>query len=776
MSTIYTSTPRAMMLGVRDESTREIPLEDIVLPCHLPWAMTFAEQGDGFPHMLMSSGAVRMYGAETFDITGKYATHQTAAINVFMQNANPMMLQRIIPEGAKTALLRLSLEIIPTMIPDYERDPSSGAVLYEFNEFDERVPKVKQMIAGNRVIYHTNVLPWSSQAEGDPLLLELGEATRINKYRAGSVTNKAGEKLGVLDASVSETVPHSTLFPIMDVLVSSEGEFGNRKGIRIILPTTKGANPLDSGTFYESKSYLPRLGLVSVDPKDSSRYVNIATTNGDLFMDVSFKEGVRTERGKVPLFIGDRLVEEYQINSVNQPFIPGPYGKVHVYQDELTAALEVLINGTLAGDPLAGKIKGEKDFNLPENIGDYAHYPLSEDTAHMLNFLGGFDENGIPYHAFETKKSASFDGVAVGNETYIFPYGGKDGLPLTATGEIDELAKYEMFDEAVRHEAENFGLGKVKWLNTAKYPISAVWDTGFSMDTKKALLTPMGLRKDIGVVLATHSVGDYISVAEVDPTTGAMQVVKKFQWMKDNDMDTETGVAGQLREFARNYPESEVYGTPVCRAIIVGQAGRLIGSSYTRRLPLTIEYANKVSRFMGAADGFWNPTRAYDQKGQNIIELMRDINLTWREENVANQQWANGLVYAEDYDMRRMFFPAIRTVYNNETSVLNSSITMWGITTIEREAHNSWRDLVGNAKFSPAKFIQESDRILSERLAKRFDDRFIIEVETYYTESDRLRGYSWSCNIHIYAPNMKTVGQYTVVAHRIEDYQADLAA
>lgn len=775
MSTIYTSTPRAMLLGVRDESTREIPLEDIVLPCHLPWAMTFAEQGDGFPHMLMSSGAVRMYGAETFDITGKYATHQTAAINVFMQNANPMMLQRIIPADAKTALLRLSLEIIPTMIPDYERDPDTGAIVYEFNQYDVRVPKVKEMIAGNRVVYHTDVSPWAAEGEDDPTVLELAGANRIKKFRSGEVLSKTGERLGQLDPAISEVLPESTLYPIMDILVSSEGAFGNRKGIRIMLPTTKGANPLDINTFWESKAYLPRLGLVTIDSKDSSRYVNTTTTNGDLFLDVSFKEGVRTERGKVPLYIGDRLVEEYQVNNVNQPFIPGPYGKVHVYHEELALALAVLINGSDDTDPLKGKIKGEKDFN-PTDANGYQRYPLTTDVAHMLNFLGGYDENGIPYHSFEVKKSADFGGVGIGNETYIFPSGGNDGLPLTPTGEVDELAKYELFDNAVRNEAESFGSGKVKWLNSAKYPINAVWDTGFSMDTKKALLTPIGLRKDIGVVLATNSLADYVSVTEVDPVSGALKVVKKFQWIGDNDMASETSIAGQLRDFARMYPESEVYGTPVCRAIIIGQTGRLIGSPYTRRLPLTIEYANKVSRFMGAADGFWNPTRAYDQKGQNIIELMRDVNLTWREENVANQQWANGLVYAEDYDMRRMFFPAIRTVYNNETSVLNSSITMWAITTIEREAHNSWRDLVGNAKFTPAKFIQESDRILSERLAKRFDDRFIIEVQTFYTEADRLRGYSWSCNIHIYAPNMKTVGQYTVVAHRIEDYQADAAA
>lgn len=772
MSTIYTSTPRAMLLGVKDESIREVPLEDIVLPAHLPWVMTFAEQGDGFPHMLMSSGAVRMYGSDTFDISGKYATHQTALINVFMANANPMMLQRIIPEGAKTSILRLSVEIIPTMIPDYERSETDGSIVYEFNEYDERVPKVKEMIAGNRVVYHTTVAPWKTE---DPVktaaAIAVGGGTIVRNYRSGDTLSSTGEKLGELEPTISAKVPTSTLYPVMDVLVSSAGSFGDRKGIRLMLPTTKGSNPLDYNTFRESRAYLPRLGLVTKDPKDGN-YVNIPTTGGDTFIDVSFKEGVRTERAKVPLYIADRLIEDYEIATESQPHIPGPYSKVHVYHNELAEALGVLINGTDGSSTAIAGIKGESGFN--DIAAEWQRLPINDASAQRLNFLGGYDETGAPYFAFETSKSALFGGVALGNETYIFPEGGEDGLPLMATGEINELAKYEMYDNAVRKEAENFGNGEVKFLNTAKYPISALWDTGFSMDTKKAMLTPIGLRKDFGVVLATHSVGDFFN--ETTETTPGKYVTKRvYQWVDDNDIASETSIAGVLRTHASLYPESEVYGTPVCRAIIVGQSGRLINSSYTRRLPLTIEYGNKVSRFMGAADGFWNPARAYDQKGQNIIEIMRDVNLTWREENVANQQWANGLVYAEDYDMRRMFFPAIRTVYNNETSVLNSSITMWAIITIEREAHNSWRDLVGNAKFSPAKFLQESDRILTERLAKRFDDRFIIEVETYYTESDTVRGYSWSCNIHIYAPNMKTVGQYTVVAHRIEDYQADLA-
>ena len=51
----------------------------------------------------------------------------------------------------------------------------------------------------------------------------------------------------------------------------------------------------------------------------------------------------------------------------------------------------------------------------------------------------------------------------------------------------------------------------------------------------------------------------------------------------------------------------------------------------------------------------------------------------------------------------------------------------------------------------------------------RFDGRFTIEPETYFTAADIARGYSWSLRIKIYAPNLKTVATLSLEAHRIEE-------
>ena len=76
---------------------------------------------------------------------------------------------------------------------------------------------------------------------------------------------------------------------------------------------------------------------------------------------------------------------------------------------------------------------------------------------------------------------------------------------------------------------------------------------------------------------------------------------------------------------------------------------------------------------------------------------------------------------------------------------------------------------MGNAKLTNAQFAALSDQYILEDTEGRYDGRVVIKPYTYYTPADELRGFSWHCEIHMYANNMKTVGVMTVVTHRMED-------
>lgn len=800
--TSYDSRPRSDLLGIKDESIRVPILEDIVLPAHLPFTPLFTEKGDGLPHLVRSGSARLMYGDKTFDTLSKYFTHQTLYANLFMGNGNPTMIMRLIPEDARTAMFRLYVEAITTVIPKYERD-SSGHVKYRYNELNEREPIVSGEITGTRLVFHVNLNPGGGTTPLSANEFKLAEV--IEDYRAGSeMFGPVGNKKPL--GQVGPNFTSSTLYPIFDFTVSSVGEHGLRKAIRFGLPTTRSSSPIDLSSFYSTKSYIGRIG-VARRSDDLAWWNGVENNYGMEMMDFSFKPNARTARSKDQLNLEPVWLNSFEQVDLSKPTVLPEFDKVHVYQDSIEALLNRIVDGTHDNE-------AEIDYNNQRELG--GSLPVGTgDELFLLNFLGGYDENGVRYHTFETDTSAFYGGVSLSDGATFAASGGDDGLTMKADGTPDEAANYQLYDEMVRNLMDEFKDSIL--MNRLKYPISAVWDSGFSIQTKKSLVQPIAHRKDVATILATHSIYDYtqgveISCAGATNTSGDIELegvfdlyingvlveeninaddipeiltanmippgsgngvtlVRRFAKMSDNNQQEEISIAGMLRQWCLDYPESEVYGTATCRAIVVGQSGRLINNPYTHRVPLTYEIADKVSKFMGNPSGYWNGDFAYDMGINKIISNLRDVSNVWKKETVANLAWANGLVYAIDYDMRRLFFPAVRTVYNNDTSVLNGSITMFACCLIERFCDEAWRELVGNGKWRPNKFLQESDRILMEKLSNRFDDRFLFEVNTYYTQADAILGYRWSTNVIIYAPNMKLVGRYTIIARRIEDYQ-----
>jgi hypothetical protein len=172
---------------------------------------------------------------------------------------------------------------------------------------------------------------------------------------------------------------------------------------------------------------------------------------------------------------------------------------------------------------------------------------------------------------------------------------------------------------------------------------------------------------------------------------------------------------------------------------------------------------------MGSGIGSWTSGRAFDKPGNNRVTMFKGVNAEWRNINVRENDWANGLVWVQNYDRRSLFWPGIQTVYDDDSSVLNSAANMMIAVELQKVAERTWRDLTGISYLTPEQFVERSDRLIKTRTQGRFDNRVVVVPETFFTQNDEQRGYSWSCKIHLYAPNMKTVGTFTIVAHRISD-------
>lgn len=517
---------------------------------------------------------------------------------------------------------------------------------------------------------------------------------------------KAGSLLG-RDGAVS------TVYPIMEIPAHHFGAYGDNLGFRLSAPTTRSSVPVDEEVIEITEAYLYRLQVVERADANSSALVQ-QTLNGGQYVEFAFKDGVINKKVDTELSFNKIVDAAYTDTDTTGGFGPvyGSFGSINLYGDYVQTVVDLL---HAAEDAATG------GFEL---------------GPHAINMFGGVDYDGAPYQSFEVV-GPSDGGILLTDSATHYLSGGSNGDMSFAS-----------FDQLVGEQIANFANSEFNLMDDAVYPFSAIYDSGFSIETKKKLLTPIGLRKDLYVVLSTQDASEPANTIEED-----------------------SSVAIALRSAARLYPESSLYGTSTCRAVIIGHAGKLAGSNYGGLVPATIDYADKVANFMGAGNGIARSGFGYDQSPLNQITMLKDVNNTYKSDRVRNKDWAAGLVWAQNYDRRSLFYPAFQTVYDDDTSVLNSALTMQIAVELEKVCQRVWRDLTGNSSLTNEQFIERSNRLIEKRTAGRFDQRVIIVPETYYTADDAVRGYSWSCNINMYANNMKTVGTFTVVARRREELE-----
>jgi hypothetical protein len=277
---------------------------------------------------------------------------------------------------------------------------------------------------------------------------------------------------------------------------------------------------------------------------------------------------------------------------------------------------------------------------------------------------------------------------------------------------------------------------------------SIFYDSGFPIDTKFELCNFIANRKDTFVVLSTYDVNDRV----LSPSE-------------------EHSLAIALRTRLQMFPESDYFGTPVMRGLVMGRSGRIRNSKYTKRLPLTAELAIKSARYMGASNGKWRSGYNFDGAPGSVINSMTDVSHTWVPVSIRNRNWDVGLNWAQSYDRRSNFFPALKTVYNDDTSVLNSFFTAVAICYLNKIAHAAWREFSGVSHLTDKQLDERVNSYVNARVADKFDDRFVIIPDAHHTDIDVLRGTSWTLPIKIYAANMKTVMTTYVQSYRISDIQ-----
>lgn len=696
MVDIINAAPMVVDLGTRDLSTRQLPTSPLNIPQHLPVMYLFAEKGPVGRYYVDHNAVslTQVYGDLTFDVNSKYYTHQTPFVNAIASAGNNMVVHRLIaPDATDVSNVALYLDVLETQVPVYKKGSDGSLVLDEQGE-----PETVVDGSGDPITTPGYKVAWVVDNTEVP----------VGEYQRGKLTQRPGlqEENGV----------QSVQYPIFEFAAMDQGEAGNRLAVKLVPAMADDITPFPDSILNEGKMYPYYFGMVRLMDAISGTTSNILNSFGS--KDVRF---VNKPKGTDPN--SGATIDLAKVTKdmyINVPVAQqSGLGTAYTYEGNLETVLGMFY---------------ETEKNLSDDHRDSV-INNSEDNRYALNIIGFTSSNGSPYQSI---KLVNFVGsTRITRNTNIYLSGSKDGT-------VDE----DLLDTLVQADLENYNNSLHEYNDIVMHPESIIYDSGFSIDTKKAFPKFISRRKDTAVALSTYS--------HKDPAA---------------TLDQQYSVAVALKTMLELYPESAHFGTPVMRGVVVGGAGDLIDSLYTKRTPNLYEIAHKAARYMGASNGAWKNGFMFDRAPGSVITQLKNLDVTWVPASTRNTLWSVGLIFPLNYTIRQAFFPALQTVYENDTSVLNSFFTMMAICYLNKVNHAAWREFSGSSSLTNSQLEARVDEFINNTVKDKFDNNYVIIPETKVTEEDAIRGYSWHSNINIYSPNMKTVAVAQVTAHRLDDLE-----
>lgn len=542
--------------------------------------------------------------------------------------------------------------------------------------------------------------------------LATSETTIANESKFGAQTQAPGDQ--------TDGVNQSIRYPVLQFWASSYGSVFNLSGLRLSAPSELTTTVVDEVALSTLKSYPYRLSVIR-KAKPTSTPAVVMSEFGEAFFDFTLKPGTIHPSFNSEMYLGDIFLDKYQ--NLTDPAFPkkfGDFGGMKVYQDNIDTILDLLYTSEKA------QADGNTDFTA-----------LGTDEAYKVNFFTCRNSNGAPYNSIELIDNVA-GAIYLTENTNLYAAGATDGT-------MDELT---LFPDLVAERVAGYADENSYLQDTAMYPEAYIYDTGFPLETKYELTKFISIRRDTFVILSTYTVGG--------PELSAAN---------------ENSIALSLMARIQSYPESDYFGTHVVRGLIMGRYGVLKNSNYKKKLPITIELASMAARMMGAGNGRWDQAFLFDRAPRNQINMFKDINITFTSTKVRNKDWDVGLNWVQTSTRSSYFIPALQTVYNDDTSVLNSFFFGAVCVEMQKVAERVWRLYSGNVSLSDGELFDAVNRSVEERSVGRFADLFKIVPAAYKTEADEARGYSYTLPISIYGNNMSTVATVELKAYRMSDFE-----
>lgn len=708
MAQITSAMPWMYSEGIHDYSPGQVVLARTESPDHCPIAFILAERGpiaSEKPSTYVDSGGQRinLFGSMTFDETEKYATHQTCLSNVLMKNANSHFITRLWPEdGGPKATVRLNLHCLDEEFPVYLRNEDGSFMRTALGELIQDGTKV---VAGSTVMFTVDTIP--PNADGS-----------------------SGIGLGTI-GNISPLGPNAKVYPIYDKEVTWFGSYGNNQGFGIYANTTKSQESINMDMVNATRAFPFRMTLVERENEFSTGRRK-QTISGEYALDFNLRPNSFYKRLNKELYLGNCFKNAWSIQGTagTQP-IYGPFGRIAIYQENI----DLLLDRFYAQ---------EKAVDTPYTDIDFSLDPASE--KYMFNLFGGHTTQGIAYTTYRFASiTTAPNAVSLTENNFMYASGAHDGTLSKAMHEKLAIAEMKRFTDNQE---------EITW-NIARYPITDVYDTGYSLDGKNAVIECLSHRQQLFVHLTTHTVGARSLSASEESSLGAYLY---------------TRISG--------FPESTFHNTAACRGLIMARSGMFLDGTYREALPLLFEQIKHNAGVCGASSGIWATNRINDIYSENVITGFGDLNVDNVPPRTMEMLWNKGIIYPLDFDMNKRQLGVLQTVFPDDSSVLNNYWVVRAGIALYMVGHLIWRKFRGSSKMTSMELAQAVEDEYDELVVsnRKFGSLINTTRECKFTKEDIKRGYSWTLVVRMGGSTQKNVQTFALSSYRYEDLQALIAA
>jgi hypothetical protein len=470
-----------------------------------------------------------------------------------------------------------------------------------------------------------------------------------------------------------------TKYPVAVFRVNSPGSYGNNIGVKLwwdssAVPSL--AEDLESIVYKIAFVEIP-YGFDTPQPI-YNKYLYRDT-------DFTFKEATVDPSTKRRYNLSEVLEKEY----VDSPIV------LKLYADNVTA----ICNTCLA--------------NL-----DTVLYPEVDGKPHMVNIINGKAIDGTTYYRNIVVGGPTTDHTQ--STPYTNSITNKNIIQYLRDGQDGDIS-----DTNYENLVKEYLTGSVfpDILDKPRFPITHLYDSGFTTDVKEKMIDFLGVRDDVKVIMSTQSIYDEANNKSEDNSLGSF-----------------------LRSRLLLHPESYIYGTQAIRGTIIQQAGYLTdGSGYVKLVPATIDNLIKRCTYQGATYIKGKP------KGlpRSAVTILNKINWFPVQDDFKQLSWDNSLNYMQYYDMTGYHYPDVISVYPYKTSLLSDDVFVDLLIYIKHIARFQW------AKFSGiddpiGKLIGDIRESVQRDIYSKMGNYIRTEVNPYQTELDAELGYALTVEIAAY--------------------------